>query len=378
MNERESGPQTPCRRRKLGQDADNRRRAAAAWKAVVCSVVTLAVMGCNAAQAEIWPVDQARAHMLTAINTARQSHGVHELRMGDSPAAQKHADYLMQHCVTSHWDMNNRPPHARYSYHGGIQPNAENIFSDNECGYPDTGSQEPISTELATIMAVNGLMNSEGHRETMLNPSYSKVSIGIAHNALAYKTVHVFEAERTLELRDATIKNGVLSVDATVAEGRWSDQEIQAALAYTDGPQRVTEGQLSRTGCYEAGQMVAVILNPSVNIFEQEPVELRRQATECRPPNLIGRTERAESLGDLLSERTQTQPAAGESTAKTETVWAIPTKKWARTGNRIQLEADIEPITLEHGEGYYTVLLLAETESVEDDPRILEHTILLD
>ena len=136
-----------------------------------------------------------KRHMLDLINEARVQTGVPPVAMGTNNVAQIQADQLLEDCVMSHWGTDGLKPYMRYSLAGGFQTNAENVLSHNECGLADTLlSWNDDSMEMVADSVV-GLLESPGHRETMLSPEYRKVNIGLAWDRNVFKVVLHFEGD---------------------------------------------------------------------------------------------------------------------------------------------------------------------------------------
>ena len=128
--------------------------------------------------------------MLTLINEARAANGVPPVVMGGRDFAQLRAEQLLEDCILSHWGTDGLKPYMRYSLAGGYQVNRENITSTNECGLMDGWTQWNDHPEVMIREAVAGLLESEDHREAMLNPHFATVNIGLAWDRHTFKTVN--------------------------------------------------------------------------------------------------------------------------------------------------------------------------------------------
>ena len=125
---------------------------------------------------------QAKALMLTLINDARADAGLDAVELGQNPAAQIHADTSLANCFYRHWGMDGLKAYMRYSLAGGYQSNAENAVGWNYCIKASDGYR-PLSGIYAEVReAMQGLMNSPGHRATILDPAHRKVNISLAWN----------------------------------------------------------------------------------------------------------------------------------------------------------------------------------------------------
>ena len=190
-----------------------------------------------------------KRHMLDLINDARSRAGVHPVAMGTNNVAQIQAGNLLRDCVMSHWGTDGMKPYMRYSLAGGYQTNAENVMSHNECGMADTllsWNDHPMEM---VADSVAGLLDSPGHRETMLSPEYRKVNIGLAWNRNVFKVVQHFEGDYVEFNVLPVIDGGVLEMEGKLTPGHAFAGQIpmMAVIVYDPAPQRLSAGQLART-----------------------------------------------------------------------------------------------------------------------------------
>lgn len=129
-------------------------------------------------------VEELRGVMLDAINTDRKAEGLSEVAWDDTAtsAGQAHAEDMLTNDYFSHWNMAGYGPEHRYALAGGLDAVAENIY---EYWYRyDDGRPAPITDWDALIrQAEADLMNSPGHRRTILDPFNTHVGVGIAYDA---------------------------------------------------------------------------------------------------------------------------------------------------------------------------------------------------
>ncbi len=111
--------------------------------------------------------------MLRLINEARVKDGA--ARVGfDAQAAQAakaHADDMLANDYFSHWGLDGRKPTRRWNLMGCYDSLAENIYYKKG----DLGDIDRLLEDAMTT-----LLNSPGHRKTMLNPDYTDVGIGFS------------------------------------------------------------------------------------------------------------------------------------------------------------------------------------------------------
>ena len=197
--------------------------------------------------------------MLHLINKERRHVGVARVKLGSNHAAQVHADNALANCHGGHWSIDGLKPYMRYSLAGGYQVNAENVSSGSYC-FDEEGFQ---SLNAALKRSMVGLMDSEGHREKILDPKYQAVSLGIScDDDFKCAVVQIFEGAyieyRSLPL----IKDGILSLSASAVGGNefTSGDDLIVVLHWDPPPRALTRGQLVRTSSYDSGVPIVGIV----------------------------------------------------------------------------------------------------------------------
>ena len=141
-----------------------------------------------------WPsVVQLRQQVLGLINTDRALHGVDPVALGTNAAAQDHANDMLVFGYLGHWWVDGKKPYMAYSQAGGTSYVAENVavaghhvagLATNDCSSFFSLCEQLIPdeqlAELQNRMVYDDADSNWGHRETMLDPGHSEVSIGIA------------------------------------------------------------------------------------------------------------------------------------------------------------------------------------------------------
>ena len=236
-----------------------------------------------------------KRHMLDLINEARKGAGISPVVMGTNNVAQIHADQLLEDCVSSHWGTDGLKPYMRYSLAGGHQVNGENFSGHGECGLADTWLHWNDDPMEMVANSVEGLLESPGHRETMLSPEYRKVNIGLAWNQNVFKVVQHFEGDYVEFEMLPAIEEGILELKGNLTPGHTFAGQIplMAFITYDPPPQQLTVGQLARTYCYGQGEDVGVIIPlyrvlrdefESTRTYEEaecvDPYDIRRDAAE--------------------------------------------------------------------------------------------------
>ena len=153
-----------------------------------------------------------KEHMLELVNQAREEAGVPPVRLGRNIAAQIHAEEALERCAVSHWDRYGLKPYMRYSISGGYQPNGENVYATTGCGEGRVWLFHLDADEFIEE-AVEGLLDSPGHRERMLDPTYAAMHAGVAWDDDSFNVVQHFEADRVRFKVRPYLEDGLLVME---------------------------------------------------------------------------------------------------------------------------------------------------------------------
>lgn len=116
---------------------------------------------------------QAQQYMLEQINRQRGKKGLQlvALDAAASQVAKAHAEDMLNVDYFSHWDTAGLKPTRRWNLLGGFDSVSENI-------YYSTGYRSEMRGLVDEAMKT--LMNSSGHRATIMDPAHTHVGIGYA------------------------------------------------------------------------------------------------------------------------------------------------------------------------------------------------------
>lgn len=119
--------------------------------------------------------------MLQLVNRDRLGAGLRPVGWDALAArvAQQHAAEQVRRGYFSHWNLTGHGPDHRYSQAGGTHAVRENIHG-RSCYGP--GVLPPLDWEEIVETAQEGLMNSPGHRLTILDPDATHLGVGAAHD----------------------------------------------------------------------------------------------------------------------------------------------------------------------------------------------------
>ena len=151
-------------------------------------------------------LDELRIFALDLINRDRADHGLPPVAMGSNPAAQLHAEDMLEHEYLGHWWVDGRKPYMVYTQTGGTSYVAENAAFDgwtsqrwrqSRCDALLVSCALPVP-DVAVREAQWGMMYDDahadwGHRDNILRETHRAVSLGIAWNGRLVTFTQHFE-----------------------------------------------------------------------------------------------------------------------------------------------------------------------------------------
>ena len=303
--------------------------------------------------------------MLELINEARMEHGVPPVVMGTNDVAQIQAEKLLRDCVLSHWGTDGLKPYMRYSLAGGYQVTQETATTSNECALVYTWFQWTDHPEEMVREAVQSLLSSPSHRETLLSPAYQKVSLGLAWDWHVSKSVQVFESDYVELTQLPAIADGELVFAGRLKEGYAfvGAQSANLRIFYDPKPATLTQGQLVHTSCYLLGEIIAKIAAPSPIFLETAGFTKKVVAPGCTDPYQVSADARRPHTQADMAKSWQESRKKSQQVRETLTAYQeMEARDMTVEGRDFAVTADVSELLLEHGPGVYTAVLLADLE----------------
>jgi hypothetical protein len=207
-------------------------------------------------------------HALDLINKDRADFGLPPVELSTNQAAQAHAEDVFNTKRISHWMTNGEKPYMTYTRYAGEGSMQQNVaiagFSADqyeECRTNillDCEKIEPLSTieELEyEMMYKDAECCKDGHRDNILDPRHTHVSIGIVYDQYYLAFVENFENNYGL---DVEIAGGQVRITGQLLEG-----ELQQIGIYYDAmPTRSVYEQNKHLLSYSAGELAATVVKP--------------------------------------------------------------------------------------------------------------------
>ena len=307
-----------------------------------------------------------KEYMLELINAERAKVSVEPVILGNNRAAQLHAEAAIANCFSAHWGVDGLKPYMRYSLAGGYQSNGENGSGLDYCISGSDGYRAISSIDQEIREAMDGWMNSSGHRRNILDQTHKMVNIGIAWDRYNTAMFQHFEGDYLEYDRLPTIANGVLSLSATTKNGvRFAgDQDLQIQIYYDPPPHVLSVGQLSRTYCYDGGLLVGTLRWPLTGGYYWPTDEFTYTNQSCPNPYDVP--------ADTPAPRSYTEAhqiwqlaASQPRTQVTKVVPWITASRWTASGPNFATRADISDVLAKYGDGVYTITVWGPIDGEE-------------
>ena len=303
---------------------------------------------------------EAKHYMLDLINAERVKAGNGPVTLGNNVAAQLHAEAALANCFSSHWGLDGLKAYMRYSLAGGYQSNAENMSGFDYCHTASSGYAAIVSIEEEIREAMNGLMASPGHQDTILWPWYSKVNVGLAWDSHNFFVVQQFEGAHVEYSVVPVIEGGVLMLAGIVRNGVSfpGSTDLSVDVYYDPPPRSLTRGQVARTYCLDYGRSVASLRPPVPPDYYYPDDEFTTTHSSCpNPYEVPADAPPARSPGeahDLWEAAYDASLSLRETTITSRWVTA---DEWHAEGTFFSVKADIRNVLAIHGPGVYSIIV---------------------
>lgn len=214
------------------------------------------------------PQEELVERALAAINDDRAAFGLPPVQLSANQAAQVHAEDVYASKQISHWLSTGEKPYMTYSRLGGSGSVHQNVaisgFSQDE--YDRCVSSFLLCERIDPLDAIEELQHemmyndkeccNDGHRENILDPNHTRVSIGIVYDDYYLAFVQNFENDYGLQVEvDGTRVN--------IAGPIPSGSELQHVVIYYDPlPTAAAYEENKKMLAYGAGELVASVFEP--------------------------------------------------------------------------------------------------------------------
>jgi uncharacterized protein YkwD len=201
---------------------------------------------------------QLQQYALQLINQDRTQAGLLPVVLSSNQAAQAQAQDILGTRQISHWMTNGEKPYMTYTSYGGLGAVQQNVATALCEGL--VCSMNPVD-EIKTAeynMMYNDASSDWGHRENILDPHHTSVSIGIAYNDNTFVIVQNFENNYIAFTQPITYSSGTVSFSGTLSQGKIDYIEVD----YDSLPTHAIYEQNSHATSYSLGTPLAIVDRP--------------------------------------------------------------------------------------------------------------------
>lgn len=214
------------------------------------------------------PQEELVNHALAMINKDRKEAGLSPVKMSDNKAAQVHAEDVFKSKQISHWTTGGEKPYMVYTQQGGKGSVHQNVaiagFGADQ--YDRCKSLVLLCEKIDPVKSIDELegemMNNDnkccanGHRDNILDPHHTGVSIGIAYDDYYLALVQNFENDYSL---DVSMDGSYVSIVGPLPGGSKLDHVV---VYYDEMPSPAAYEANKKMISYSAGDMVAAVFEP--------------------------------------------------------------------------------------------------------------------
>jgi hypothetical protein len=240
---------------------------------------TITILQPSSQQPSTMPREELVQHVLNKINKDRADSGLLPVELSPNQAAQIHAEDVFRTKQISHWMTNGEKPYMTYTQYDGEGSVQQNVaiagFSPEQYEQCVTNvlikceEIEPLSTidQLQYEMMYNDKeCCNDGHKNNILNPRHTHVSIGIVYDQHYLALVQNFENNYGL---DVEMEDSEIEMSGTLLDG----QIEHIAIYYDEMPTQAVYEQNKDLLSYSAGELVAVVVKPLPPGYYYESLE---------------------------------------------------------------------------------------------------------
>ena len=303
-----------------------------------------------------------KRQMLLLTNQEREKNGVPPVRLGTNPAAQLHAEAALEGCYGGHWDKWGLKPNHRYTLTGGTGAEGENGSGLRYCIKAQDNYRAITSMNEEIAEAVQGWMDSPGHRKNLLNPAHTVLNVGITHDRYNRAMVQHFSSDYVnYQVKPYIDSVGVLRLEARTERASLQiSNSVNIQISYDPPAKTLTRGQLNNTYALCNGRQIAYLVEPLTDgsHYSGPSIKTKSQENKCLDPYQINPSRESPKSHDAAYQAWADAKAGSAAAAPITTqVARIAANRLDRSGQHINVEADLNQVLQQNGPGIYTVTL---------------------
>jgi len=190
------------------------------------------------------------------INKDRAERGLSPVLLSNNQAVQIHAEDILKHGIISHWLSIGEKPYVTYTKYGGTGYVGQNVATSQCSGFCTGYDLENEIKDQEYSMMYDDASSSWGHRDNIIDPHHTHVSLGIAYNNNMFVYVQNFEDNYL----DGAIQfsNNLVQINGNLLEGKI----LNIGIYYDPLPSPALYELHKNDGFYEMGDLIAIVERP--------------------------------------------------------------------------------------------------------------------
>ncbi len=224
-------------------------------------------------------LDELRKYALEKINEDRGKFGLPPVELSNNDAAQVHAEDVLKTRQISHWMTNGEKPYMTYSRLGGTGHMGQNVGASGDMSYYEDCTSGFYRCDridpFGEIDAIEyGMMYDDadsdwGHRDNILHPRHTHVSIGIAYDDYTFVIVQNFEDNYIRFISPITRDGENIQLTGFLPP----DTELYGInIFYDEYPTESVYERYRNQGYYSLGEVIAGVAPPGWHYQEIENI----------------------------------------------------------------------------------------------------------
>ncbi|MGI0046711.1 MAG: CAP domain-containing protein [Nitrosotalea sp.] len=201
---------------------------------------------------------QLQEYALQLINQDRAQAGLSPVVLSSNQAASSQAQDILGTRQISHWMTDGDKPYMSYTEYGGLGAVQQNVATALCEGLVCSINPMDQIKAVEYDMMYNDASSDWGHKENILDPHHTSVSLGISYNDNTFVIVQNFENNYISFTQPITYNSGTVSFSGILAQGKIDYIEVD----YDSLPTPAVYAQNSHATSYTLGTPLAIVDRP--------------------------------------------------------------------------------------------------------------------
>lgn len=201
---------------------------------------------------------QLQDYALQLINQDRAQAGLGPVVLSPNQAAQVQAENVLGTRQISHWMTDGEKPYMTYTRYGGLGAVEQNVATALCQGFTCAINPMDQIKSAEYEMMYDDASSDWGHKDNILDPHHTSVSLGIAYNDNTFVIVQNFENNYINFTQPITYNSGMISFSGILPEGKIDNIEID----YDKTPTPAIYQQNKHATSYTTGTPIDIVAKP--------------------------------------------------------------------------------------------------------------------